>query len=158
MARYVRLILGRQTRSKGESRQQVVHHAEERKGLPVSVPGPARSGDIVIGDTMAEKWYDSLPDDFFESEADKAYREAFAKIRAGLEQGLGFDEACKTVEVKDEVLRKQIIDDMLKVILAEEHFAKKISVEDLAKKLKVSVEFLDAIKQIMFHNIAFKDA
>lgn len=107
---------------------------------------------------MEEKWYDSLPDNFFESEADKAYKEAFATIRAGLEQGLGFDEACKAVEVKDEVLRKQIIADMLKVILAEEHFAKKVPLEDLAGRLKVTTEFLEAIKQTMFKDIAFKDA
>ena len=107
---------------------------------------------------MVEKWYDNLPDDFFETEADKAYRDSFVKIRAGLEQGLGFDEACKAIEVKDAVLRKQIIDDMLKVILAEEHFAKHVPLEDIAKRLKVSVEFIEAIKQIMFHDIAFKDA
>ena len=107
---------------------------------------------------MEEKWYDSLPDDFFESEADKAYKEAFAKIRAGLEQGLGFDETCRAVEVKDEVLRKQIIADMLKVIIAEEHFAKKVPIEALARKLKVSAESLEAVKQTMFKDIAFKDA
>jgi hypothetical protein len=102
---------------------------------------------------MAEKWYEDLPEDFFESEADRAYREAFAKIREGLENGLGFDEACAAIEVKDGELRKQIIDDMLKVILAEEHFAKDIPLEELAKRLKLKTEFLEMTKQVMFEDI-----
>lgn len=99
---------------------------------------------------MTEKWYDGLPDDFFETEADKAYRESFARIREGLTHGLGFDEACSKIEVKDEELRKLIISDMLKVIMAEEHFAKKVPINNLAKILKLPEEFLDGIKQGMF--------
>ena len=102
---------------------------------------------------MSDKWYDELPGDFFETEADKAYREAFAKIRAGLEQGLGFDEACAAIEVKDDGLRKLIVGDMLKVILAEEHFAKKVPLDRLAKTLKLTVEFLESTKQSMFEDV-----
>ncbi len=102
---------------------------------------------------MTEKWFEELPEDFFESEADRAYRESFAQIRKGLEDGLGFDEACATIEVKDEALRKQITDDMLKVLLAEEHFARKVPLEDLAKRLKVRAEALEAAKLSMFEDI-----
>ncbi len=102
---------------------------------------------------MAEKWFEDLPEDFFESEADRAYRESFAQIRKGLEEGLGFDDACAAVEIKDEDLRKQIITDMLKVIIAEEHFAKKIPLEELAGRLKVQPEVLETAKLSMFEDI-----
>lgn len=102
---------------------------------------------------MAEKWYEDLPDDFFESEEDRAYRTSFAQIRQGLENNLGFDEACAAIEVEDKDLRRQIIDDMLKLIIAEEHFAKKVPLEELAKRLKLQAESLEAVKEIMFEEV-----
>ena len=102
---------------------------------------------------MSGKWYDELPDDFFESEEDRAYRSSFAKIREGLEQGLGFDEACAGIDVEDELLRRQIIDDMLKVILAEEHFTRKVTLGELAQRLKVPEELLEKTKQSMLEEV-----
>ena len=102
---------------------------------------------------MAEEWYKDLPDDYFETETDKAYRESFAKIREGLEKGLGFDSACSTIEVEDEELRKIIITDMLKVLIAEEHFAKKVSIEDLANRLKVEPDRLELTRASMLDEV-----
>lgn len=102
---------------------------------------------------MGEKWYDDLPDDFFESEEDKAYRRSFEKIRRGLAGGLDFDSACAAIDVEDKELRKQIIDDMLKVLIAEEHFTKKVSLEELAEKLKISRERLESAKTGMLDEV-----
>ena len=107
---------------------------------------------------MSEKWYDGLPDDFFESNADKAYRKASDKIREGLEKGLGFDEAVSGIDVTDEALRTLIINDMLKVILAEEHFAKNAPLDGLSRKLKIPLERLESVKQVMFEDVADSSA
>jgi len=102
---------------------------------------------------MSEKWYEGLPDDAFKTETDKIYEEAVSKIREGLEKGLNFDTACSAIDVEDETLRKSIIDDMLKVLIAEEHFDKKIPLADMAKKLKIPVERLESAKSGMLEDV-----
>lgn len=102
---------------------------------------------------MAEKWYDGLPDEAFKSEETKAYERAFGLIRDGLDRGLGFDEACAAVQMDDENLKNRIVDDMLKVIIAEEHFARKVPLDTLAAALKVSEDRLKQAKESMFEDI-----
>jgi hypothetical protein len=91
---------------------------------------------------MGEAWYEGLPDEAFVSETAKAYKEAEDRIREGLAKGLDFDTACSAIEVPDEGLRKSIIDDMLKVLIAEEHFGKNVPLDELAKKLAIAPERL----------------
>jgi deoxyhypusine synthase len=102
---------------------------------------------------MTEKWHDGLADDAFLTETDKAYEKAAAAIREGLGKGLGFDDACAGIEVANEELRQQIIDDMLKVLIAEEHFNKNTSLEDLATRLKVTPERLEATRLEMLEDV-----
>ncbi len=105
---------------------------------------------------MGEKWYEDLPEDFFKNETDKAYEEALKKIREGLDGELGFDGACAEIDVQDEDLRKQIIDDILKILIAKEHFTKKISLDDMAKRLKVAKERLASAKSSMLKEVQNK--
>ncbi len=102
---------------------------------------------------MGEAWYEELPEDAFVTETDKAYNQALSKIREGLDKGLDFDSACGMIEVEDEELKKNIIDDILKVLIAEEHFAKNVSLDELSKKLKVPKERLDSAKLSMMEEI-----
>jgi len=102
---------------------------------------------------MAEKWYEGLPDDAFKTETDKAYEKATAVIREALAKGLDFDTACRAIEVEDENLRKSIIDDVLKVLIAEEHFTKDIPLDELAKRLNVLVDRLEAAKAGMIEDV-----
>ena len=102
---------------------------------------------------MAEKWYDDLPDDAFVTETDIAYKKAVEKIREGLEKGLDFDSACATLQIEDEKLKEHFIDDMLKVLIAEEHYNKNISLDELSGILKVSVDRLETAKQEMFEDV-----
>ena len=102
---------------------------------------------------MAEKWYEDLPDEAFLTETDIAYQKAVEKIREGLEKGLDFDSACAAIQTGDEKLKKHIIDDMLKVLIAEEHYNKNIPLEELSGKLNVSVDRLEAAKQEMLEDV-----
>jgi YesN/AraC family two-component response regulator len=102
---------------------------------------------------MTEAWYEGLPDDAFETETDKAYEKATAKIREGLAQGLDFDSACAQIDVQDNDIRQNIIEDMLKVLIAEEHFTRNITLDDLSKKLSVSVERLESAKKSMLEDV-----
>jgi deoxyhypusine synthase len=102
---------------------------------------------------MGEAWYEGLSEEDFKSETIKEYEKASAKIREGLAAGLDFDTACAAIEVQDEGLRKSIIDDMLKVIIAEEHFGKNVRLDELAKKMNVSFERLEAAKTSMLEDV-----
>ncbi|MFA5352981.1 MAG: hypothetical protein WC291_02020 [Thermodesulfovibrionales bacterium] len=73
----------------------------------------------------------------YSPEEDRIYNEAMAKIRQALSNGLSFDEACAAAEVKDEELRAFIVDDVLKVMIAEMHYQKGILLQDVAEQLKV---------------------
>lgn len=102
---------------------------------------------------MSEKWYDELPDDAFKTETDKAYEKALAVVRKGLEKGLDFNTACESIEIADEKLKAGFIDDMLKVLIAEEHFGKNVSLPDLAQKLGVPVDRLESAKKDMLEDV-----
>ncbi len=102
---------------------------------------------------MAEKWYEGLPDDAFKTDTAKIYEKAEAIIREKLDQGLDFDSACAAVTVEDEELRKSIIDDMLKVLIGEEHFTKGVSLDGMAKKLGVEVGRLEKAKAEMMEDV-----
>lgn len=102
---------------------------------------------------MTETWYEGLPEDAFKTETDKAYEKAVAVIREGLAKGLDFNTACAAVDIENEELKKNIIDDMLKVLIAEEHFGKSLPLEELAKMLNVSLERLEAAKKSMLEDV-----
>ena len=105
---------------------------------------------------MAEKWYEGLPDDALKSETAKIYEKAEALIREKLAQGLDFDSACAAVAVADEELKRSIVDDILKVLIAEEHFTKGVSIDEMAKKLDIEVGRLEKAKAEMMEDV--KDA
>lgn len=102
---------------------------------------------------MGEKWYEGLPDDALKSETVKIYEKAEAMIREKLAQGLAFDSASAALTVTDEELKKNIIDDLLKVLIAEEHFTKGVSLDEMAKKLRVAVSRLEKAKAEMLEDV-----
>ncbi|TAN42401.1 MAG: hypothetical protein EPN25_02895 [Nitrospirae bacterium] len=98
-------------------------------------------------------WYEGLPDDAVVPEADRMYRQEINRVREGLSKGLGFEEAIKAIEEKDEGLRQAIIDDVLKVLIAEEHFAGGVSLSEMAKRLKLTVRRLEAARKSMLDEV-----
>jgi len=102
---------------------------------------------------VSKAWYEGLPDDYFKTPSDKVYERAFSVIRNGLAAGLGFDDACSHIDVEDDTLRKLIISDMLKVLITEEHFAKKIPLEELAERWKLDLDRLKRTKNEMIDEI-----
>ncbi len=105
---------------------------------------------------MAEKWYEGLPEDAFKSETAKIYEKAEATIREKLAQGLDFDSACDAITISDEEVKKGIIDDLLKVLIAEEHFTKGVSLDEISKKLGIAEDRLVKAKAEMLEDV--KDA
>jgi hypothetical protein len=75
----------------------------------------------------------------YSPEEDRIYSEAITKIREGMQNGLSFEDACNSIDVKDEELKEFILDDALKIMIAEMHYGKAMALEEVAKALNVSM-------------------
>ncbi|MDA8387472.1 MAG: hypothetical protein M0Z58_02255 [Nitrospiraceae bacterium] len=99
---------------------------------------------------MTEAWYSGLP----ESEEDKLYGESVKRIQSAVSQGMSFESAAGLIDVKDETLRAQILDDALKVLIAQMHFKEGMPLERLAKKLGLSMKRIEEAKEAMLREVS----
>jgi hypothetical protein len=90
----------------------------------------------------------------FTPEEERLHQEGFSAIRAGLEAGLDFDEACANVVTADADLRRIIVDDYLKVTIAQRHFQGGESTEAIAAALKISIERVEFARREMLAEVA----
>jgi hypothetical protein len=75
----------------------------------------------------------------YSPEEERAYNEAITKLQEALMQGMPFEDACKIVAVADKELRSYILDDALKIMIADLHFHKAMSLDDVAKRLRLPI-------------------
>jgi len=97
---------------------------------------------------MGNAWYDDLKDDDA-----RFYEESINRIKKGVEQEMTFEQAVSLVDVKDDKLKAAIIDDALKLLIAEMHFVAKKSIEDVAKKLRLSKDAVTKARQEMLDSV-----
>jgi hypothetical protein len=71
-------------------------------------------------------------------EEDRAHRLALEKMRAEMVSGRTFSQAMAAIADLEKDLRLLVIDDLLKIIIAEEHFGEGRSVEEVAMVLGLS--------------------
>lgn len=90
----------------------------------------------------------------FSAEEERLHAEGFAAISAAMAAGEGFDEACGRVEAADPDLRRIIIDDFLKVTIAQRHFQGGQSTGDVARALGVSAERIEFARKEMLAEVA----
>ena len=90
----------------------------------------------------------------FTAEEERLHDEGFAAIRAGLESGLGFAEASERVSAPDPELRRIIVDDFLKVTIAQRHFQGGESTESIARALGISAERVEFARKEMLAEVA----
>lgn len=102
---------------------------------------------------MPEKWSDELPNDASLSGADKTYMDALSKIKEGLSKGFDFVSASSSVIIDDESLRQTVLDDVMKVIIAEEHFMKKTPLEQVSRKLNLPLSILEKARTEMLEDV-----
>lgn len=86
----------------------------------------------------------------FSDEEDRIYRKHIEVIRANVSSGIKFDVACEFIRIEDKELRGIIIDNALKIEIAELHFGKGMSLDNVSKKLGISMErLLNANREMM---------
>ncbi|HAK59709.1 MAG TPA: hypothetical protein DCO77_04910 [Nitrospiraceae bacterium] len=86
----------------------------------------------------------------FTPEEDKIYNETVEQYREGVKQGKALKEIYEGVSLEDKELQKIIEADFLKILIAELHFAKGMSLDELAKSLSISPEVVqDTMKRML---------
>ena len=90
--------------------------------------------------------------EFTEEEA-KVHQAGFRIIHTGLEQGLSFEDACAGLDVIEPEMRQVVIDDYLKVSIAEQHFQQGRPLEEVAEGLRCGTDRLEKAKVEMLHEV-----
>lgn len=89
----------------------------------------------------------------YSDDENEIYNRSINTIRSNVGNGVKFDLACEFIDVKDEELKRLIIDDALKIEIAESHYGQGISLMDLSKKIGVSMERLMKANEEMLEDI-----
>jgi hypothetical protein len=90
----------------------------------------------------------------FSAEEERLHEAGFAAIAAGLEAGLDFEAAAARVEAADADLRRIIVDDFLKVTIAQRHFQGGEDVAAVAAVLRAPVERVERARREMLAEVA----
>lgn len=90
----------------------------------------------------------------FNEEEERVYTQCIALIRLNISNGALFDPASNAVTVEDEELKNLIIDDALKIEIAEMHYGKAMPLSQVSEKLGVSIERLLKARTEMMEDIA----
>jgi phage terminase Nu1 subunit (DNA packaging protein) len=108
---------------------------------------------LFAGGMMAEKWFDALPDDALFTDDERIYIETHAKVKAGLANGLDFEKASARVDITDKELRETVLDEVLKAVIAEEHFARHIPLDQISRTLNLPLERIERAIKEMFEDV-----
>ena len=86
----------------------------------------------------------------FTPEEDRVYHETVEQYREGVKQGKALKEIYEGVSLENKELQKIIEADFLKILIAELHFGKGTSLDELAKSLSIPPELVqDTMKRML---------
>lgn len=91
-------------------------------------------------------------------EEDKIYEESIYKIKQGLKNGLDFKESCSMINVDDPVLKRFIIDDALKIMIADMHYQNKLTLQQVADLLNVPLKTVNIANMEMLEEAGLASA
>ncbi|MCI4625869.1 MAG: hypothetical protein L3V56_07895 [Candidatus Magnetoovum sp. WYHC-5] len=94
----------------------------------------------------------------YTTEEDKIYEQAMLRLKNAVHEGMTYDEACAHLNIKDQSLLTFIMEDFLKIMIAEMHYEKGMSLKEIADKLAVPHKQLIKTKEIMLEDIAITAA
>lgn len=86
-------------------------------------------------------------------EENRIYEEAVTKLRSELDSGRTFDHACECLSGIDHELRALIVDDFLKILIAEDHFGEGKDLDDIALFLGIPYETLETAREEMLQEV-----
>jgi hypothetical protein len=89
----------------------------------------------------------------YTEEESRIYNKAMDDIMAALQKGSSFDEACAFVDIADGELKGFIVDDALKVLIADIHYAKNLPLEYIADTFKISMDIINKANKEMMQDV-----
>ena len=89
----------------------------------------------------------------FTEEEGRIYTKGIEMIRATISDGVKFDIACGMVTIEDSEMKGLVIDDALKIEIAELHFGKQLTLREVSKRLGVSVQRLMKAREEMLEDV-----
>ncbi|MBF0159456.1 MAG: hypothetical protein HQL58_08010 [Magnetococcales bacterium] len=89
----------------------------------------------------------------FSAEDDQIYDAAMAAIRAKVQQNVRWDRIVTELKGIDAEIKRIVLDDFLKITLAERHFQGQESLKRIAQSLHIDMEQIVAIKQSMLREV-----
>ncbi len=98
-----------------------------------------------------------MPGDYrykeFTDEESRIYERSIKSIIENLNNGLTFNLACESLDIRDEELRNIIVDNALKVKIAEMHYGKNLTFDEISRILDVSIERLIRANEEMLEDV-----
>ncbi len=95
-----------------------------------------------------------VADPGFTKEQDAIYEDAMAELSRGLEQGLPWKKVTESLSVADPGFKAVILDDFLKIAIAQRHFQDGEGLKIIARSLKVPMDLLVALKAAMIEEVS----
>jgi len=89
----------------------------------------------------------------FTKEEEKIYDGEIKRLQKLIAEGATYDDACKTIRLNDPEMRQIITDDLLKVMIAELHYGKGKSFEEIAQSLNIKVADIQKMHRIMIEDV-----
>lgn len=90
----------------------------------------------------------------FNEEEERIYKQCIGTIRLNISNGALFDTASEAITVEDQELKNLIVDDALKIEIAEMHYGKGLPLSQVSEKLGVSIERLFKANAEMIEDVA----
>jgi hypothetical protein len=89
----------------------------------------------------------------YSEEESRIYSSVLNTIMERMQEGMKLPQACRSMEVDDEGLRALIVDDALKVLLADLHFVKGLSPGEAAEIIGVPLVVVEKALVEMLEDI-----
>lgn len=90
----------------------------------------------------------------FTPDQDTIYDVAIGHLKEGVEKGWPWKKIANSVQLADEQLKAVILDDFLKITIAERHFQGGEGLKKIANSLKVPMDLLVAIRVSMIDEVS----
>ena len=89
----------------------------------------------------------------YTEEETKIYEMAMDKIMKGLKEGLSFHECCNSLTIEDEELKGFITDDALKIVIADMHYNRGLSLEHVADTIQLPMDVINKANEEMMEDV-----
>jgi hypothetical protein len=90
----------------------------------------------------------------FTPDQDAIYDSAISHLKEGLEKGWPWKKVADSVQLADAKLKEVILDDFLKITIAQRHFQGGEALKQIAKSLQVPMDLLIALKASMIEEVS----